>query len=89
MVASGPLGCHGNHCAPMLAAAVSKERAQGICWHDGMVWAAFPPQVQGLAHVRSTRAMPLVPIFDLGGMRYGRFGGPISVWFSNYVSVAT
>ena len=34
LAASGPLGCHGNHCAPMLAAAVSRERAQGNCWHD-------------------------------------------------------
>ena len=89
MAASGPLGCHGNHCAPMLAAAVSRERAQGICWHDRMVWAAFLPQVPGLAHVHSTRARPPVPIFNLGGMRYDRFGGPISVWVSNYVCVAT
>ena len=56
-----------NHCAPMLAAAVSRERAQGICWHDRMVWAPFPPQVPGLAFVRSTRARPPVPIFDLRG----------------------
>ena len=55
---SGALGCHGNHCAPMLVAAVSKERAQGKCWHDQMVWAAFLPQVPGLARVRSTRARP-------------------------------
>ena len=54
-----------------------------------MVWAAFLPQVPGLALMRSTRARPLVPILDLGGMRYGRFGGPISVWVSNYVYVAT
>ena len=40
----------------MLAAAVSRERAQGNCWHDRTVWAAFLPQVQGLAGVRSTRA---------------------------------
>ena len=73
----------------MLAAAVSRERAQGNCWHDRMVWAAFLPQVQGLALVGSTRAKPLVPSFDLGGMRYGRFGGPILVWVSNYVYVAT
>ena len=26
LAASGPLGCLGNHCAPMLAAAVSRER---------------------------------------------------------------
>ena len=51
----------------MLAAAVSRERAQGICWHDWMVWAAFPPQVPGLAHVRSTRERPPVPFLDLGG----------------------
>ena len=31
-----------------------------------MVWAAFFPQVQGLAGVRSTRARPPVPILDLG-----------------------
>ena len=54
-----------------------------------MVWAAFLPQVPGLARVRSTRARPPVPILDLGAMRYGRFGGPISVWVSNYVCVAT
>ena len=52
---------------PMLAAAVSRERAQGNCWHDRMVWAAFLPQVPGLALVRSTRARPPVPILDLGG----------------------
>ena len=67
LAASGPLGCHGNHCAPMLAAAVSRERAQGNCWHDRMVWAAFLPRVPGLARVRSTRARPPVPILDLGG----------------------
>ena len=65
--ASGHLGCHGNHCAPKLAVAVSKERAQGIWWHDRMVSAAFFPQVQGLARVGSTRARPPVPILDLGG----------------------
>ena len=54
-----------------------------------MVWAAFLPQVPGLARVRSTRARPPVPSLDLGAMRYGRFGGPISVWVSNYVCVAT
>ena len=63
----GLFGCHCNHCAPMLAAAVSRERAQGNCWHDRMVWAAFLPQVPGLARVRSTRARPPVPILDLGG----------------------
>ena len=56
-----------NHCAPMLAAAVSRERAQGNCWHDRMVWATFLPRVPGLARVRSTRARPPVPILDLGG----------------------
>ena len=50
---------------------------------------SFLPHVPGLALVRSTRARPLVPSFDLGGMRYDRFGGPILVWVSNYVSVAT
>ena len=45
LAASGPLDCHGNHCWPMLAAAVSTERAQGNCWHDQMVWAAFLRQV--------------------------------------------
>ena len=89
LVASGPFGCHGNHCAPMLAAAVSRERAQGNCWHDRMVWAAFLPRVSDLARVRSTRARPPVSILDLGAMRNGRFGGPISVWVSNYVCVAT
>ena len=54
-----------------------------------MVWAAFLPQVPGLARVRSTRDRLPVPIFDLGGMRYDRFGGPISVWVSNEVGVAT
>ena len=67
LAASGPLGCHGNHCAAMLATAVSRERAQGICWLDRMVWTAFFPQVPGLALVRSTRGGPLVPILDLGG----------------------
>ena len=52
---------------PWLAAAVSWERAQGICWHDRMVWAAFLPLVPGLTLVRSTRARPPVPILDLGG----------------------
>ena len=47
---------HGNKSAHMLAATVSRERAQGICWHDRMVWAAFLPQVPGLALVRSTCA---------------------------------
>ena len=42
----------------MLAAAVSRDRAQAICWHERMVWAAFPPQVPGLALLRSTRARP-------------------------------
>ena len=64
----------------MLAAAVSKERAQQVCFHDRMVWEAFLPQVLGLAHVRSTRARPPVPAFGpRGAMRYGRFGGPLSV----------
>ena len=67
MAASGPLGCHGNPFAPMLATAVNRERAQLICWLDRMVWAAFLPQVPGLALVRSTRGGPPVPIFDLGG----------------------
>ena len=83
LAASRLLGCHGNHCAPMLAAAVSMERAQGICWHDRMVWAVFLPQVPGLALVRSTRARPPVPILDLGGYAFWVFGGPISVWVSN------
>ena len=68
MAASGPVGCHGNHCAPMLAAAVSKERAQQVCFHDRMVWEAFLPQVLGLAHVRSTRARPPVPAFGPRGL---------------------
>ena len=58
MAASGPFGCSGNHCAPMVAAAVSRDRIQGNGWHDRMVWAAFLPQVSGLALVRSTRARP-------------------------------
>ena len=74
---------------PCIAAAVSRERAQGNCCHERMVWAAFLPQVQWFAGVRSTRARPPVPILDLGAMRYGRFGGPILVWVSNYVCVAT
>ena len=32
-----------------------------------MVWAAFLPQVPGLALVRNTRAGPPVPILDLKG----------------------
>ena len=67
MPARGRLGFHGNQCAPMLAAAVSRERAQGNCWHDRMVLAASLPQVPGLALVHSTRARPPVPILDLGG----------------------
>ena len=51
----------------MVAAAVSRERAQGISWHDQMDWAAFLPRVPGLALVRSTCARFPVPIFDLGG----------------------
>ena len=55
LTASGPLGCHGNHSSPMLATAVSRERAKGNCWHDRMVWSAFLPQIQALhlcvAHV--------------------------------------
>ena len=51
----------------MLATAVNKERAQGICWLDWMVWAAFLPQVPGIALVCSTRGGPPVPILDLGG----------------------
>ena len=65
-----PLGWHGNHIAPMLAAAVSRERAQGDCWYDRKVWAAFLPQVRGLALVRSIRARPPVPILDLGGYAF-------------------
>ena len=67
LAASGPFGVHGKQCAPMLAAAVSRERAQGNCWHDQMVWEAFLPQVQGLPLVRSTRARTPVLILDLGG----------------------
>ena len=52
---------------PLLAAAVTRERAQGNCWLDRMVCAAFLPQVPGLAFVRSTRARPPVPNLDLGG----------------------
>ena len=51
----------------MLATAVRNEKAEGICWHDRMVWAAFLPQVPGLALLRGTRARPPVPILDLGG----------------------
>ena len=51
----------------MLAAAVNRVKAQGNCWHDRMVWAAFLPQVPGLALVRSTRPSPPVPFLDLGG----------------------
>ena len=72
----------------MVVTAVSKERAQRICWHDQMVWVAFLPQVPGLALVRNTCERPPVPDLDLGVLRYGRFGGPISVWVSNYVCVA-
>ena len=52
---------------PMLAVAVRREIAQGICWHDWLVWAAFFPQVSSLALVRSTRARPPVSTLDLGG----------------------
>ena len=68
LAASGPLGCHGIHCAPMLATAVNRERAQGNCLLDRMVWAAFIPQVPGLALVRSTRARPPVPILEPRGL---------------------
>ena len=67
MPLGGRLDCHGNQCALMLAAAVSRERAQGICWHDRMVWAVFLPEVPGLALEGSTSARPSVPILDLGG----------------------
>ena len=89
LAASGPLGNHGNHCASMLATAVSRERAQGNCWHDRMVWAGFLPQVPVLALVRSTRARPRCQFWTSAVLRYGRFGGPISVWVKNYVCVAT
>ena len=52
---------------PRYATAVSREKAQRNCLDDRMVWAAFLPQVSGLAHVLSTRARPPVPILDLGG----------------------
>ena len=65
--AGWPLGGHANHCAPKLAAAVSRERAQGKCWHNRTFWAAILLQDQGLACVRSTSAMPPVQILDLGG----------------------
>ena len=55
-------------CAPMLAAAVGRERAQGNCWHDRMVWAAFLPPVTGLARVRSTRARPPAANFGPRGL---------------------
>ena len=51
-----------NHFAPMLATTVKRERTKGNCWHDRMVWAAFLPQVPGLARER-----PPVSILDLGG----------------------
>ena len=51
----------------MLATAVNREKAEGICWLDEKVWAAFLPQVPGLALVSSTRGEPPVPILDLGG----------------------
>ena len=51
----------------MLATAVNRERAQGICWFDQVNWAAFLPQVPGLAPLRSTRGGPPVPTLDLGG----------------------
>ena len=89
MAASGPLGWNSNYCARMLATAVSREKAQGISWHNRMVWAAFLPQIPGLALVCNTRARPPVPILDRGAMRYGRFGGRSSVWVSNYVCVPT
>ena len=60
----------------MLAATVSMERAQRICWHDRMVWAAFLPQVPGLSHVRSTRARPPVPLLDLEGYALWKVRGP-------------
>ena len=52
----------------MLAVAVSRERAQGIWWHDRMVWAAFLLQDPDLALVRSTRARPSVPTFGPRGL---------------------
>ena len=58
MATSGPLGCHGNHCAPMLAAAFSRKEHKGLAGTTGMVWAAFLPRVPGLARVRSTRKAP-------------------------------
>ena len=69
MAASGPLGCHGNHCALMLATAVSREEStrELLARPDGL-GSFFFPQVPGLALVRSTRAKPPVPILDLGGL---------------------
>ena len=55
-----------------------------------MIWAAFLPQVPGLALVHSTRAGPPGASFGPRGLcvMVGS-GGPISVWVSNYVCVAT
>ena len=52
----------------MLAAAVSRKRAQGNGWHDRMVWAASFPKIPGLAVVRSTRAKPPGAIFGPSGL---------------------
>ena len=60
----------------MVAAAVSREKAQGICWHDQIVWAAFLPQDPGLVLVRITRARSPVPILDLGGYALWQVRGP-------------
>ena len=85
-----PLGCHGNHiCAHVSQQQLAGMRAQGDCWYDRKVWAAFLPQVRGLALVGSIRARPPVPILDLGGYAFGKIGGPFSVWVSNYVCVGT
>ena len=57
--ASGPLGCHGNHCSPMLTAAVSRERAQGIAGMTGWFGQLFFPKFEALnlckAHVQGPR----------------------------------
>ena len=53
---------------PSLPQQLAGREHKGSLWHDRMFWAAFLPKVQGLACVRSTRAMPPVPNFGPRGL---------------------
>ena len=74
----------------MLAAAVSREREhKGFAgtsrWFGQLFFPKFKALHLCISHVQGHRCQ----FWTLGAMRYGRFGGPISVWVNNYVCVAT